>query len=73
MTDTPKRAIDMTPAEYAQARAAAIRHRPGMTSAEIADLAERRGEKPAAAKSAPEMTDAEYAAARSKTIRGSYP
>ncbi len=68
---TQKKVTEMTAAEYAVARAAAIRHRPaGMSAAERADLAERRGEKPAAPKDARDMTREEFAAARWKAIRG---
>jgi hypothetical protein len=65
-----KPATEMTQEEYRHARAAAIRHRPGMTAAELADLAARRGAKPE--KDVRDMSPAEYSAARSKAIRSSY-
>ena len=67
-----KLATEMTDAEYAAARAAAISGTIGMTAAERADLAElraARGEKP---KDAREMSDSEYEAARAKAIRDSH-
>jgi len=69
-----KKATEMTDVEYAAAKAAAIRQGGGMSAAERADLAERRGgSAPAkAAKDARDMTDVEYAAAKSKAISDSY-
>lgn len=57
--------------EYRTARLAAIRQRPtaGMSAAERADLAERRGEEP---KDARDMSPSEYAKALARAIRGSY-
>jgi len=69
MPGNQKSVMDMSPAEYAAARLAAIRHRPGMSAAEIADLAQRRGSDPP--KDAREMTDEMYAQARARAIRDS--
>jgi hypothetical protein len=70
MSDNQKDVMKMSPAEYQAARLAAIRYRPGMSAAEIADLAQRRGSDPP--KLATEMTDEEYAKARARAICGKY-
>jgi hypothetical protein len=65
----PKRATEMTEAEYRASLAALLRNpqQGRLTAAERADLAERRGEEP---KDAREMTAMEYAMARAKAVRG---
>jgi len=70
MANPPKKATEMTDAEWRAARSAAIRARPGMSAEEIADLAERRGGSEPA-KDAREMTDVEYSAAKARAIRDS--
>ncbi len=66
---TQKLATEMTDAEYEAARAAAIRGSPGLSAAELADLASRRDEGP---KDARDLTDAQYEAEKAKLIRNSY-
>jgi hypothetical protein len=61
-----KLATDMTDEEYAAAKTAAIRGSPGLSAAEIADLASRRADQP---KDARELTDAEYEREKAKLIR----
>jgi hypothetical protein len=69
---TQKLATEMSDAEYAAAKAAAINHRPGLTAEERADLASRGWIEQPQAKDARELTDAEYEAEKAKLIRGSY-